>query len=69
MMGYTTILVLAIAQVAFAHFGLVYPEWRVDTLSEENEEKYSQWNYPCKLGLRDTISLLMVCDMLSKLVY
>ncbi|KAG5981141.1 hypothetical protein E4U55_003251 [Claviceps digitariae] len=30
-----------------AHFGLAYPPWRADTLSEAGEEKYSQWTYPC----------------------
>lgn len=40
---------LAAAQLASAHFGLVYPPWRVDTLAEANEEIYSQWEYPCTL--------------------
>ncbi|KAH7034618.1 uncharacterized protein B0I36DRAFT_346528 [Microdochium trichocladiopsis] len=47
----TTITVLATAlagaQLASAHFGLVYPPWRADTLSEESEEIYSQWEHPC----------------------
>ncbi|RFU73583.1 hypothetical protein TARUN_8674 [Trichoderma arundinaceum] len=43
----TLVLALAASQAVSAHFGLVYPEWRADTLAEENEDKYSQWNYPC----------------------
>ncbi|PTB66034.1 hypothetical protein BBK36DRAFT_1121230 [Trichoderma citrinoviride] len=38
---------LAAVQAVTAHFSVVYPEWRADTLSEENEDKYSQWDYPC----------------------
>ncbi|EHK19093.1 uncharacterized protein TRIVIDRAFT_50670 [Trichoderma virens Gv29-8] len=38
---------LAAVQSVTAHFGVVYPEWRADTLAAENEDKYSQWNYPC----------------------
>lgn len=37
--------VLAAAQLAAAHFGINYPAWRADTLSDE--ETYSQWEYPC----------------------
>ncbi|KAH6608883.1 hypothetical protein Trco_002229 [Trichoderma cornu-damae] len=43
----TLLLALAASQAVHAHFGLVYPEWRADTLAEENEDKYSQWDYPC----------------------
>ena len=43
-----TLLGLATVQAVSAHFGLVFPTWRDDTLSEKNEEKYSQWTYPCK---------------------
>ncbi|KAM0258450.1 hypothetical protein ACHAQJ_003789 [Trichoderma viride] len=43
----TIILALAASQAVNAHFGLVYPEWRADTLAEENEDKYSQWDNPC----------------------
>ncbi|KAL7793180.1 hypothetical protein V8C37DRAFT_378691 [Trichoderma ceciliae] len=47
-MAFKTIMVaLAASQAVNAHFGLFYPEWRADTLSEENEDKYSQWDYPC----------------------
>ncbi|KAJ4016431.1 hypothetical protein NW752_003558 [Fusarium irregulare] len=42
-----TLLGLATVQAVSAHFGLVFPTWRDDTLSEKNEEKYSQWTYPC----------------------
>ncbi|KAL6877122.1 hypothetical protein J3F83DRAFT_728197 [Trichoderma novae-zelandiae] len=38
---------LAAVQAVSAHFAVVYPEWRADTLAEENEDKYSQWDYPC----------------------
>ncbi|KAH0489179.1 hypothetical protein TgHK011_009620 [Trichoderma gracile] len=38
---------LAAVQAVTAHFAVVYPEWRADTLAEENEDKYSQWDYPC----------------------
>ncbi|KAM0217799.1 hypothetical protein ACHAPA_001330 [Fusarium lateritium] len=47
MMAFKTLLGLATVQAVSAHFGLVFPSWRADTLSEENEEKYSQWTYPC----------------------
>ncbi|KXJ96177.1 hypothetical protein Micbo1qcDRAFT_231269 [Microdochium bolleyi] len=38
---------LAGAQIASAHFGIIYPPWRADTLSEAGEELYSQWDRPC----------------------
>ncbi|KAM7215135.1 hypothetical protein V8F06_009453 [Rhypophila decipiens] len=44
-MKVTSLAVLATAQLAAAHFGLEYPEWRFDTLS--GDERYSQWEYPC----------------------
>ncbi|KAM5355306.1 hypothetical protein ACJ41O_001952 [Fusarium nematophilum] len=47
MMAYKSVLALAAAQAVSAHFGLVFPEWRGDTLSEENEDRYNQWTYPC----------------------
>ncbi|KAM0343237.1 hypothetical protein ACHAPU_008830 [Fusarium lateritium] len=47
MMALKTLVGLATVQAVSAHFGLVFPTWRADTLSEENEEKYSQWTYPC----------------------
>ncbi|KAK1958518.1 hypothetical protein LY78DRAFT_591926 [Colletotrichum sublineola] len=43
----TLLLALGAANLASAHFGLTYPTWRADTLSEENEKIYSQWTYPC----------------------
>ncbi|EFQ25686.1 uncharacterized protein GLRG_00830 [Colletotrichum graminicola M1.001] len=43
----TLLVALGAANLASAHFGLVYPSWRADTLSEVNEEIYSQWTYPC----------------------
>lgn len=42
-----TIALLAAAQLASAHFGIEYPEWRANTLSEDNPQ-YSQWTNPCK---------------------
>ncbi|KAM7207237.1 hypothetical protein V8F20_002503 [Naviculisporaceae sp. PSN 640] len=44
-MKFTALAVLATAQLATAHYGLLYPEWRFDTLS--GDERYSQWEYPC----------------------
>ncbi|KAI2604233.1 uncharacterized protein GGS25DRAFT_525512 [Hypoxylon fragiforme] len=35
----------AAAQLVSGHFSIVYPEWRADSISEENG--YSQWIYPC----------------------
>lgn len=48
MLSNKLVLALASARVAVAHFGLTYPLWRFDTLSEAGEAKYSQWTYPCK---------------------
>jgi hypothetical protein len=36
---------LAASQLVAAHFGLLYPEWRGDTLAEDTE--FDQWVYPC----------------------
>jgi hypothetical protein len=48
MLTSTLPILLAGAQLANAHFGLTYPPWRADTLSEESEEiGYSQWVWPC----------------------
>ncbi|QPG95112.1 hypothetical protein C2857_007689 [Epichloe festucae Fl1] len=47
MLSNKLVLALASARVAVAHFGLTYPLWRFDTLSEAGEAKYSQWTYPC----------------------
>ncbi|KAF9870177.1 hypothetical protein CkaCkLH20_12263 [Colletotrichum karsti] len=41
------LLALGAANLASAHFGLAYPEWRADTLKGTNETGYSQWQYPC----------------------
>ncbi|KAK1977799.1 hypothetical protein LZ30DRAFT_691890 [Colletotrichum cereale] len=43
----TLLVALGAANLASAHFGLTYPTWRIDTLSEANEKIYSQWTYPC----------------------
>ncbi|KAI4595305.1 hypothetical protein KJ359_006979 [Pestalotiopsis sp. 9143b] len=42
----TSIVLLGAAQLAAAHFGIEYPEWRADTLATE-DGPYSQWDYPC----------------------
>lgn len=48
MLAYRSLISLAALQSVSAHFGLVFPEWRGDTLSEENEKLgYDQWVYPC----------------------
>lgn len=49
MIASKSLFALVMANCAAAHFGLDFPEWRADTLAEENEEKYSQWTYPCML--------------------
>ena len=33
------------------HFGITYPTWRADTLSDEDNSPYSQWTYPCELPM------------------
>ncbi|KAI1202874.1 hypothetical protein F5X97DRAFT_286007 [Nemania serpens] len=35
----------AAVELASAHFGVVYPAWRADSLAENTT--FSQWNYPC----------------------
>ncbi|RYP66736.1 hypothetical protein DL770_008754 [Monosporascus sp. CRB-9-2] len=40
-------ILLAGAKVASAHFAITYPEWRADTLTEEEGSPYDQWVYPC----------------------
>ncbi|EWZ86896.1 hypothetical protein BFJ68_g6769 [Fusarium oxysporum] len=47
MLALKTLLGLATVQAVSAHFGLVFPPWRADTLSEEGEERYNQWEQPC----------------------
>ncbi|KAF6814850.1 Uncharacterized protein CSOJ01_03861 [Colletotrichum sojae] len=46
-MALKTLLALGAANLASAHFGLTYPEWRGDTLSNTNATGWSQWSYPC----------------------
>ncbi|KAK4234977.1 hypothetical protein C8A03DRAFT_37192 [Achaetomium macrosporum] len=43
-MAFATLLLLAAASLAQAHFSIEYPTWRADTL---NNESYSQWTNPC----------------------
>ncbi|RYP48765.1 hypothetical protein DL768_005422 [Monosporascus sp. mg162] len=40
-------ILLAGAKLASAHFAITYPEWRADTLTEEEGSPYDQWVYPC----------------------
>ncbi|KAK3985066.1 hypothetical protein QBC44DRAFT_405686 [Cladorrhinum sp. PSN332] len=47
MTGFATLLFLATAQLATAHFGLEYPTWRDDTLGAGANSNYSQWEWPC----------------------
>lgn len=48
MLAYKSLITLVAVQAVSAHFGLSYPEWRGDTLNEENEDLgYNQWLYPC----------------------
>ncbi|KAK0391897.1 hypothetical protein NLU13_1395 [Sarocladium strictum] len=42
-----TLLALVAAQAVSAHFGLDFPEWRGDTLSDDANSDFSQWLYPC----------------------
>jgi len=46
-MAVAAFLLLAVVQLATAHFGLEYPEWRSNTLGSGHN--YSQWTYPCTL--------------------
>lgn len=46
-----TLLALAAAQAVSAHYGLIYPPWRVDTLDLPEDSEYSQWTYPCTSDL------------------
>ena len=41
------LLALTAAQAVSAHFGLEFPEWRADTLSEDANPDFNQWVYPC----------------------
>ncbi|KAH7156454.1 hypothetical protein EDB81DRAFT_391599 [Dactylonectria macrodidyma] len=47
MIATKTLLALAAAKAVTAHFGVLFPEWRADTLSEEGEAVYNQWLNPC----------------------
>ncbi|KAM0329249.1 hypothetical protein ACHAQA_004552 [Verticillium albo-atrum] len=40
-------LALASAGLAAAHYSVLYPEWRGDTLEDTDETGYSQWTWPC----------------------
>lgn len=44
---HASLVLLAAAQLAAAHFGIEYPEWRADTLTDE-DGPYSQYDYPCE---------------------
>lgn len=45
-MQFSVYALVAAAQLATAHFGIEYPEWRADTLMVE-DGPYSQYDYPC----------------------
>lgn len=47
-MALAAFVLLAIAQLAMAHFGVEYPIWRDNTLGSSADSNYSQWEYPCK---------------------
>lgn len=40
-----TLLILATLQTVSAHFSIVYPAWRGNTLHDD-----LQWNYPCQFS-------------------
>ncbi|CRK10090.1 hypothetical protein BN1708_009903 [Verticillium longisporum] len=40
-------LTLASAGLAAAHYSVLYPDWRADTLEDTEETGYSQWTWPC----------------------
>ncbi|EEY21151.1 conserved hypothetical protein [Verticillium alfalfae VaMs.102] len=40
-------LTLASAGLAAAHYSILYPDWRADTLEDTEETGYSQWTWPC----------------------
>ncbi|KAK3341874.1 hypothetical protein B0T25DRAFT_617361 [Lasiosphaeria hispida] len=46
MVAAAALILLAVAQLTTAHFGLPYPAWRYNTLNAANTS-YSQWTYPC----------------------
>lgn len=41
-----SLLALAAAGLSSAHYTLLYPEWRGDSLDTESD--YTQWERPCK---------------------
>ncbi|KAI0839284.1 hypothetical protein F5Y06DRAFT_295905 [Hypoxylon sp. FL0890] len=45
MFAFIVAVVLAVAHQATAHFELVYPVWRADTMQEDGD--YLQWKWPC----------------------
>ncbi|KAM0284297.1 hypothetical protein ACHAQH_002091 [Verticillium albo-atrum] len=40
-------LTLASAGLAAAHYSILYPDWRADTLENTEETGYTQWSWPC----------------------
>lgn len=42
------LLAAAATPLVSGHFGITYPTWRADTLSDEDNSPYSQWTYPCE---------------------
>lgn len=45
-----SLLLLAAAGLAQAHFGIEYPPMRANTLGSQANTTYSQWINPCKLS-------------------
>ncbi|KAI5467497.1 hypothetical protein BGZ63DRAFT_29220 [Mariannaea sp. PMI_226] len=47
MLATKVLIPLAMANFASAHFGLEFPEWRANSLSEDENSPYSQYLFPC----------------------
>lgn len=64
-MQFSVYALVATAQLATAHFGIEYPEWRADTLMVE-DGPYSQYDYPCELKtIKNDFSLSFCCPSIS----
>jgi len=46
-MGLHALVLLLAVPLAAAHYGLVYPQWRGDTLKDTNVTGWNQYIYPC----------------------
>ena len=47
MLATHSLLLAATASLATAHFGLKYPSWRADALTNTSVTGFSEWTYPC----------------------